>query len=179
MENEWEYRYSYCLTFFSSLRLCSTMSNLIMPYFTSCLLLSILVFMHITSFRRKFLFECVLLLGLFSTSIYLDSCYMYILFCFHCFFPLFLKKVDNKNRFGLKSIIVQSLLTIMFYFIGFRNISSYAITKLFNKISFDIIKILQDLIHFEFIDELEIFTFLIKKFKSMSVNWGIIYYWLL
>jgi len=174
-ENEFDYRYIYCLTYFCNLRLCGNVSNLNMPYYMSCFFLTCLIFMDISSDRKKkpLIVKYILLLGSFSTVLYLDSIIFYILFCLHFISPIVIFLINNTLRMNLKYIFYQSIFLTLFSYVGFRFFTSTFIwfySYFHYVIPFDIILIFENIIHFRFFDEMKIIKFIIDKLMGMSVN---------
>jgi hypothetical protein len=173
-ENEFEYLYIYCLSYFCNLRLCGNLSNLNMPFFISCFFLTCLIFLDISSNRNKkpLLVNYFLMLGSFSTTIYLDSILIYILFCLHFISPVVIFFINNTLRMNIRYIIYQTLFLSLFSFIGFRFFTSTIIwiySYFICVIPIDIFLILQNIIHFRFIDEIGIIKFFIQMLYQLSI----------
>lgn len=171
-ENESHYRFFYGLSYFLNLRMCGNVSKFKLTFYISCFFLMCMIFHDITSWRNKDnkkLFNFLLLIGLFSTTIYLDRTLIYILFCLHFISPLVISFINNALSMNISFLIYQTAILCVFSFIGFRFVTSSIIYfySFFAEIfGFDLIIMVQNLIHNRVIDEMEIFKFLIGIIKS-------------
>jgi len=169
-KNDTEYLYAYSIAFFIGIRMITHTNLLKTSFILSCCYMFILIIMYCLNERRRFFFTILITFHLYSASIFLNSNYTFVLMILLIFIPLFLTKTENnKLNCSLLSIFFPLFLTISIQIYGFKNVlkNLLKLNNIINQyLSFDIFIFAQNIVHGEYINELEIIAFIIRFFKN-------------
>lgn len=121
--------------------------------------------------KRRIFLTLLILFQLYSACIYLESNFIFIMIILLIFIPIFLNKSeDNKLNCTIPSIFFPLILTILIQIYGFKNI----IIKLINLnkrfrdyVDFDIFTFIQNIVHGEYINELNIIAYIFNYLKEI------------
>lgn len=171
-KNDTEYLYAYSIAFFVGIRLITHTLSLKTSFVLSCIYMFILIIMYCLNTRRRIFFTILIIFHLYSACIFLNSNFVFILIILLITVPLFLVKGENnKLNCSVISIFFPLFLSIVVQIYGFKNVLRNLISlNLFVKqnINFDLFGFAQNIVHGEYINELEIIGYIIN-FVSKNV----------
>ena len=169
-KNDTEFLYAYSIAFFIGIRLITHTISQKTSFVLSCIYMFILITIYCLNNRRRIFFTILILFHLYSSCVFLSSNFIFILIIILIFMPLFLIKGEN-NRINcsLMSISFPLFITIVVQIYGFRNVlrNLLVLNSLIKEnINFDLFGFAQNIVHGEYINEMEIIGYVVNYIRK-------------
>ena len=165
-KNDTEYLYAFSIAFFIGIRLITHTIKLKTSFVLSCIYMFILIAIYCLNNRRRVFFTILISFHLYSACIFLNSNFVFILIIILIFVPLFLVKGEN-NRLSctVMGICFPLFITIVSQIYGFKNLLKNLLSLnglIKENIKFDLFDFAQNIVHGEYVNELEIIGFIVN-----------------
>ncbi len=165
-KNDTEYLYAYSITFFIGIRLVTHTISLKTSFIISCMYMIILILIYCLNSRRRIFFTILILFHLYSSCVFLSSNFVLNLIIILIFVPIFLRKGENnKLKCSVMSIFFPLFITIVVQIYGFRSVLNKILVLnsfVTEQINFDIFGFAQNIVHGEYINEMEIIGYIVN-----------------
>lgn len=165
-KNDTEYLYAYSIAFFIGIRLITHTISLKTSFILSSIYMFILIVMYCLNSRRRIFFTILILFHLYSACVFLNSNFVLFLTIILIFVPIFLLRGEsNRLNCSLMSIFFPLFITVVVQIYGFRNVLKHFLdfnSLIKEQVNFDLFGFAQNIVHGEYIDELEIIGFVLN-----------------
>lgn len=172
-KNDFEYLYSFTLTFILGIRLLSITKGITGLYIGSSVYLFLLIILYCLVDRRKIFVTLMIVVHLLSACIHLQSNFLFVLMIIVLFLPLTISINENRMKFSFFSFFIPISFISFCQIYGFKNIFGILLTideHFKETFMFDFLGFIQYIVQGKWLNEFNIISKILFNLSKINLN---------